>query len=107
MASAPSADGAPPSTPPSARAAAAAAAAAFADHAGEDAPGTPTSEAGGLDEEQQGSFAAAAGTGAGADTLLASHKLGSKRAALKAKLVDAVDSSAMWERHISSTLGEK
>lgn len=110
MASAPSADGATLSTPPSARAAAAAAAAAFADHAaaGEDAPGTPNSEAGGLDEEQQGSFAAAAaGTGAGADTLLASHKLGSKRAALRAKLVDAVDSSAMWERHISSTLGDK
>lgn len=35
------------------------------------------------------------------------HRPGSIHGALKAKLVDAVDSSGMWERHISSTLGDK
>lgn len=42
-----------------------------------------------------------------ADTLLNMHRPGSIHAALKAKLVDVLDSSAMWERHVSNTLGDK
>jgi hypothetical protein len=57
--------------------------------------------------QEQGAATAAAAIAVDGDALLASYKLGSTRAALKAKLVDAVDSSAMWERHVSNTLGEK
>lgn len=79
--------------------------------AADDAPLTPTSAAGteGTAEllQEQVSATAAAAAAVNGDALLASHKLGSTRAALKARLVDAVDSSAMWERHVSNTLGEK
>lgn len=76
-----------------------------------DVPVLPASDAGtdGVAEllQEQGSATAAVAVAVDGDALLASHKLGSTRAALKARLVDAVDSSAMWERHVSNTLGEK
>lgn len=40
------------------------------------------------------------------DTFLQPRR-GSTRAVLKSILVDAVDSSGMWERHISNTLGDQ
>lgn len=45
--------------------------------------------------------------GVDTDVLLNIHRPGSLHAALKAKLVDALNSSAMWERHISNTIGNK
>jgi len=41
------------------------------------------------------------------DALLSTQRLGSARAALKSKIVDAVDSAAMWERQVTSTLGDR
>lgn len=85
--------------------------------AGDNAPATPSSDAvaeatapelraAGEVLQDKGAAVAVAAAFDG-DALLVSHKLGSTRAALKARLVDAVDSSAVWERHISNTLGEK
>jgi hypothetical protein len=45
--------------------------------------------------------------GVDTDALVNMHRPGSIHAALKAKLVDVLDSSAIWERHISNTLGNK
>jgi hypothetical protein len=61
-----------------------------------------------LESIESGPAAAGAAVAAeDADGMLASRQFGSTRAMLKSKLVDAVDSSAMWERHISSTLGDQ
>lgn len=59
----------------------------------------------GLESAEPGQRAAAATEEA--DSMHATRQFGSTRAMLKSKLVDAVDSSAMWERHISSTLGDQ
>lgn len=102
-------------TPTAAAAAAAAATAAAGDGSmlqeqdSVASAGTPTATlapAGG-----SGAVVLGAGPGAAAgvsgDSMTAASRLGSARAVLKSKLVDAVDSSAMWERHISSALGDK
>lgn len=96
---------------PTAAAAAAAAAGSFGgasvSTAADEAPATqPSTAAKGVGEESlqlQDSVV----TVVDGDALLTTQRLGSTRAALKSKLVDALDSAAMWERHVTSTLGDQ